>query len=53
MARLRSIMARVVLPGAKSRVQRGRKRLRGHLSSACQVRFDAASKVCCFVPRKT
>jgi len=39
------------LPGAKSRVQRARKRLREHLSSACQVRFDEAGKVCCFVPR--
>ncbi|OIO78600.1 MAG: RNA polymerase subunit sigma-70 [Hydrogenophilaceae bacterium CG1_02_62_390] len=39
------------LPGTKSRVQRARKRLREHLSSACQVRFDAAGKVCCFVPR--
>ncbi len=39
------------LPGAKSRVQRARKRLRAHLSSACQVRFDEAGRVCCFVPR--
>lgn len=43
----------LTLPGAKSRVQRARKRLRDHLSSACQVRFDEAGKVCCFVPRKT
>lgn len=41
----------LTLPGAKSRVQRARKRLREHLSSACQVRFDEAGKVCCFVPR--
>lgn len=40
------------LPGAKSRVQRARKRLREHLTDACQVTFDAAGKVCCFVPRK-
>lgn len=40
------------LAGAKSRVQRARKRLREHLSSACQVRFDQAGRVCCFVPRK-
>lgn len=39
------------LPGAKSRVQRARKRLREHLSSACQVHYDEAGKVCCFVPR--
>lgn len=41
----------LTLPGAKSRVQRARKRLRAHLTDACQVRFDAAGKVCCFVPR--
>jgi RNA polymerase sigma-70 factor (ECF subfamily) len=39
------------LPGAKSRVQRARRRLREHLTEACQVKFDAAGKVCCFVPR--
>ncbi len=41
----------LTLPGAKSRVQRARKRLREHLSDACQVKFDDAGKVCCFVPR--
>ena len=45
-------MKGLTLPGAKSRVQRARKRLREHLSQACQVRFDEAGKVCCFVPRK-
>lgn len=39
------------LPAVKSRLQRARKRLRAHLTGACQVRFDAAGKVCCFVPR--
>jgi len=39
------------LPGAKSRVQRARKRLREHLTGVCQVRFDEAGNVCCFVPR--
>lgn len=39
------------LPGAKSRIQRARKRLRSHLETACRVRFDDAGKVCCFVPR--
>ena len=39
------------LPGAKSRVQRARRRLREHLTGVCQVKFDAAGKVCCFVPR--
>ena len=43
----------LTLPGAKSRVQRARKRLREHLSKACQVRFDETGKVCCFVPRNS
>jgi RNA polymerase sigma-70 factor (ECF subfamily) len=39
------------LPGAKSRVQRARKRLRQQLTLACQVRLDAAGQVSDFVPR--
>lgn len=39
------------LPGAKSRVQRARQRLRERLASACQVKLDAEGQVCCFVPR--
>ena len=39
------------LPGAKSRIQRARKRLREQLSQACQVRLDAAGQVSDFVPR--
>jgi RNA polymerase sigma-70 factor (ECF subfamily) len=39
------------LPAAKSRVQRARVRLKSHLTEACQVSFDAAGQVCCFVPR--
>lgn len=39
------------LPGAKARVQRARKRLRERLSTACQVRLDAAGQVSDFVPR--
>ena len=39
------------LAGAKSRVQRARKRLKKHLKDVCQVRFDETGKVCCFVPR--
>lgn len=39
------------LPGAKSRVQRARKRLREHILAACQVRMDETGRVCCFVPR--
>lgn len=39
------------LPGAKSRIQRARKRLRDQLAQACQVRLDAAGQVSDFVPR--
>jgi RNA polymerase sigma-70 factor (ECF subfamily) len=41
----------LTLPGAKSRVQRARRRLRKQLLQACQVRFDAAGRVSDFVPR--
>jgi RNA polymerase sigma-70 factor, ECF subfamily len=41
------------LPGAKSRVQRARKRLRERLTQACQVRLDADGQVSDFVPRPT
>lgn len=43
----------ISLPGAKSRVQRARRRLKQHLKQACQVKFDASGQVCCFVPRDT
>ena len=39
------------LPAAKSRVQRARVRLKARMTEACQVRFDEAGQVCCFVPR--
>lgn len=39
------------LPGAKSRIQRARQRLRAQMSQACQVRLDEAGHVCCFVLR--
>jgi RNA polymerase sigma-70 factor (ECF subfamily) len=39
------------LPGAKSRLQRARARLRQRLVNACQVRFDDSGRVCCFTPR--
>lgn len=39
------------LPGAKSRVQRARKRLRERLTEVCQVSLDAAGQVSDFVPR--
>ena len=42
------------LPGAKSRVQRARARLREALMTRCGVRFDADSgQVCCHVPLRT
>lgn len=40
------------LPGAKSRVQRARQRLKRQLSSACQVRFDEMGNVCCYTPHE-
>ena len=39
------------LPGAKSRIQRARKRLREQLTQVCQVRLDAAGQVSDFLPR--
>jgi RNA polymerase sigma-70 factor (ECF subfamily) len=39
------------LPGAKSRVQRARKRLRERLLSGCRVSLDAVGQVRDFVPR--
>lgn len=39
------------LPGAKSRIQRARKRLRAQLTQSCQVTLDPQGQVCCFVPR--
>ncbi|WP_374515997.1 sigma-70 family RNA polymerase sigma factor [Niveibacterium sp.] len=41
------------LSAAKSRVQRARRRLKSHLVSACQVRYDDTGSVCCFVRRAT
>lgn len=39
------------VPGAKSRLQRARRRLKAHLTTACQVQRDDTGQVCCFVPR--
>lgn len=39
-------------PGAKSRLQRARRRLKEHLTRVCQVRRDDTGRVCCFVPRQ-
>ena len=41
----------ISLPGAKSRVQRARQRLKARLSEACRVRYDERGNVCCFTPR--
>ncbi|MBL0352945.1 MAG: RNA polymerase sigma factor SigZ [Candidatus Dechloromonas phosphoritropha] len=41
----------ISLPGAKSRIQRARLRLREQLVTACKVSFDDNGEVCCFVPR--
>ncbi|TAM13391.1 MAG: sigma-70 family RNA polymerase sigma factor [Pandoraea sp.] len=41
------------LPGAKSRIQRARQRMRVILTHNCQVRFDEAGRVCCHVPRNS
>lgn len=41
----------ISLAGAKSRVQRARKRLRARMEVACQVKFDESGQVCCFTPR--
>lgn len=39
------------ISGAKSRLQRARRRLEAHISRECQVRRDEDGRVCCFVPR--
>lgn len=41
----------ITLPGAKSRVQRARKRLRAQLMASCKVTLDDQGQVCCFAPR--
>ena len=41
----------LTLAGAKSRLQRARRRLKQRLESGCQVHFDENGAVCCFTPR--
>ncbi|MCC7218248.1 MAG: sigma-70 family RNA polymerase sigma factor [Burkholderiales bacterium] len=41
----------LTLPGAKSRIQRARKRLRAQLTRACRVQLEASGEVSDFVPR--
>jgi len=38
----------LTLPGAKSRVQRARQRLKQQLKGVCRVQFDQDGRVCCF-----
>ena len=42
----------ISLAGAKSRVQRARRRLRAQLIASCQVVLDPQGCVCCFTPRE-
>lgn len=41
----------ITLAGAKSRVQRARRRLKSQLMASCQVVLDDHGSVCCFTPR--
>jgi RNA polymerase sigma-70 factor (ECF subfamily) len=41
----------ISLSGAKSRIQRARRRLRDALTTGCRVRFDDDGRVCGFTPR--
>lgn len=41
----------ITLAGAKSRVQRARRRLKAQLMASCQVRLDEHGAVCCYTPR--
>lgn len=41
----------ISLSGAKSRLQRARKRLRARMEQGCRVRYDAAGQVIGFTPR--
>lgn len=43
----------ITLAGAKSRVQRARRRLKKQLVASCQVELDTQGAVCCFTPRPT
>ena len=40
----------ITVPGAKSRIQRARKRLKVELHIACQIVLDDMGNVCCFDP---
>ena len=40
----------ITVAGAKSRIQRARKRLKDELNTACKIVFDEQGNVCCFDP---
>ncbi len=41
----------LTLPGAKSRVQRARQRLKQALQARCNIRHDESGAICCYVPQ--
>ncbi|RMG33503.1 MAG: sigma-70 family RNA polymerase sigma factor [Gammaproteobacteria bacterium] len=41
----------LTLPGAKSRVQRARQRLKQALHDRCQIRYDESGAICCYTPQ--
>lgn len=41
----------LTLPGAKSRVQRARQRLKQALQDRCNIRYDESGTICCYVPQ--
>jgi len=40
----------ISLPGAKSRIQRARQRLKQQLHTLCEVKYDESGNVCCHQP---
>jgi len=38
----------ISVPGAKSRIQRARGKLKTQLNNVCQVQFDESGNICCF-----
>nr|WP_305800354.1 sigma factor-like helix-turn-helix DNA-binding protein [Thiolapillus sp.] len=38
----------ISLAGAKSRVQRARRRLKQALQACCQIRYDESGSICCY-----
>jgi RNA polymerase sigma-70 factor (ECF subfamily) len=41
----------ISLSGAKSRIQRARRRLKDRMKTGCQIQFNEHGDVCCFTPR--